>query len=91
MFNTFKCLEEMHALGYLYRDVKPGNFMFRQIDLEQGKAKVYLIDLGLSKRYMKKDTYEHIKLRTNKKIIGTPIFCSLNTHKGLENSRRDDL
>lgn len=24
-------------------------------------------------------------------MVGTPIFCSLHTHKGLENSRRDDL
>lgn len=24
-------------------------------------------------------------------MIGTPIFCSLNTHKGIETSRRDDI
>ena len=24
-------------------------------------------------------------------MIGTPIFCSLNTHKGAETSRRDDI
>ena len=40
---------------------------------------------------MKKDSSEHIPLKSNKKMIGTPIFCSLNTHLGLESSRRDDL
>lgn len=30
-------------------------------------------------------------MKTNKKMIGTPLFCSMNTHKGLEASRRDDL
>jgi len=42
-----------------------------------------LIDLGLSKRYLKKGSNEHIPLKNNKKMIGTAIFCSLNVHKGL--------
>jgi casein kinase I homolog HRR25 len=30
-------------------------------------------------------------MKTNKKMIGTPVFCSLNAHRGIEASRRDDL
>ena len=30
-------------------------------------------------------------MKTGKKLVGTPIFCSRKTHAGLEQSRRDDL
>lgn len=59
--------------------------------MSSGKGKIYLIDLGLCKKYTKKDSSDHIPLKNNKRMIGTPIFCSVNTHRGIESSRRDDL
>ena len=52
---------------------------------------VFLIDYGLSKRYRDKETKEHIPFRESKQLTGTAKFCSLNTHLGYEQSRRDDL
>lgn len=83
MYNTLKCLETLHEIGYVYRDVKPSNFMVKQSDLDKEKGTIYLIDLGLCKKYLKNDTDEHIRMKENKKMIGTPVFCSLNTHKGM--------
>ena len=91
MYNSLQCLQALHQLGYLYRDVKPANFMLKNQELLNSKGRLYLIDLGLCKQFMRPDTGEHIKMKTNKKMIGTPVFCSINTHKGIENSRRDDL
>ena len=91
MYNTFRCIRTLHEKGYLYRDVKPSNFMLKRSELDQNKGRIYLIDLGLCKKFTKKDTNQHIPMRVNKKMIGTPIFCSLNVHHGIETSRRDDL
>ena len=65
--------------------------MINRSELDKEKGKLYLIDLGLCKRFVKKETNEHIRMKSNKKMIGTPIFCSMNTHRGIELSRRDDL
>ena len=42
---------------------------------------IYIIDFGLCKKYLNNN--RHIPMKTNKKLVGTPLFCSLNTHSGL--------
>lgn len=82
---ALQVLENVHGYGIIHRDLKPENFLF-----EEKSQRVYLIDFGLSKRYLD-DTGMHIPLKAGKKFRGTLRYASLNMHNGLENSRRDDL
>ncbi len=79
-------LEVIHEKCMLHRDLKPQNIMLgRQNDRE-----VYLIDFGLSKRYASNG--KHIPFKDKKRgLTGTPRFASINSHLGIEQSRRDDL
>ena len=68
--------------------MKPDNFL---LGLGDNVNTVYLIDLGLSKKYRDSKSHTHIPYRDHKRLTGTARYASLNTHLGIEQSRRDDL
>ncbi|KAB2021858.1 hypothetical protein ES319_D07G169400v1 [Gossypium barbadense] len=81
-------LEYMHSRGFLHRDIKPDNFL---MGLGRKANQVYVIDYGLAKKYRDLQTHKHIPYRENKNLTGTARYASVNTHLGIEQSRRDDL
>jgi casein kinase I homolog HRR25 len=83
---ALKRIETLHKHNYVHRDIKPDNFI---TDLS-GKN-VYIIDFGLSKEYRNPTTLVHRPIRTDKNLTGTARFASVNTHQGIEQSRRDDI
>ena len=55
------------------------------------KEVLYLIDYGLSKRYIDSKTGEHVIYKNNHKLNGTARYASIHALEGYELSRRDDL
>ena len=79
-------LEYIHSKNYIHRDIKPHNFLVSP----KNEEIIYIIDFGLAKKY-KSDRGNHVKFSITKHITGTPRFCSINSLRGVEQSRRDDL
>jgi hypothetical protein len=52
---------------------------------------IYIIDFDLCKKYRSTRTGKHIIFSKTKKFIGTLEFCSINSMKGVEMTRRDDM
>ncbi|KAK2363984.1 casein kinase protein [Trifolium repens] len=84
-------VEYIHSRGFLHRDIKPDNLL---MGLGRKANQVYLIDYGLAKFFEDLHTHSHIpyrKILENKNLTGTARYASVNTHLGIEQSRRDDL
>jgi casein kinase I family protein HRR25 len=79
-------IESIHKYSLIYRDIKPENFLY---DLND-KTKVYIIDFGLCKSYLKSDK-SHIIQDRNGHYTGTIRYSSIFIHEGYNHSRRDDL
>ena len=81
-------LEFLHAMNYLHRDLKPENFV---MGLGKKAHHVYIIDMGLAKKFRDSKTGAHIPYIDGKSLTGTARYVSINTHLGIQQSRRDDM
>jgi casein kinase I family protein HRR25 len=87
-FAQISRLEYVHSRHFVHRDIKPSNFL---IGIGGHCDEISIVDFGLAKQYRNRNTHIHIPCRTNYALTGTAAFASINSHNGLEQSRRDDL
>ncbi len=81
-------IEFIHQQSYIHRDIKPENFV---LGLAKKSAVVHVVEYGLAKKYRDIKTHQHIAYKENKNLTGTARYASINSHLGIEQSRRDDL
>ena len=80
-------LEYCHSKNFVHRDLKPENFA---VGYGSKSFMVYIIDFGLAKKYRDREG-THMAYEDGRELTGTARYASINTHKGIQPSRRDDL
>ncbi|WKY04023.1 hypothetical protein Q1695_005196 [Nippostrongylus brasiliensis] len=82
-------VQELHKIGYISRDIKPGNFAPGQRCNKQSKI-IFLYDFGLARKYVDKNG-KLIPARKDVGWRGTTRYGSLVAHERQDLSRRDDV
>jgi len=75
-------LRAIHAAGFVYRDVKPSNFMMGR---PPNHGRVYVVDFGMVKQYASVCEERTVA------PAGTCEYMSVATHDGFEQTPRDDM
>ena len=84
---TLSAMESLHQCGFVYRDVKPSNFM---IGRGERAPTIFMVDYGLCRRYLDENG-NHIPFADDSWIAGTSRYCTARAMIGHELSRRDDM
>lgn len=86
IIQLIKLVRKLHSIGYVHNDLKLDNILVGHRDPQN----IYLIDFGLACRYMDNEG-RHTKHKYIEKFSGNYLFASLNSCRGNNKSRRDDI
>jgi serine/threonine protein kinase len=78
----FERIETLHKLGYVHRDLKPSQFMYKR-----HSAQLHLVDFNLARKYPISFAYVS---QHNGGFVGNATFASVSAHKIGQQTRRDD-
>ena len=78
----------IHNKNIIHCNINPNNFA---LGLGKFQNLIYMTNFKEAKRYRNKNSLEHIKYNMSNEIKENYIFASINSIRGVEFSRRDDL
>ncbi|KAI9205378.1 kinase-like domain-containing protein [Polychytrium aggregatum] len=84
-----KAIREIHEIGIIHRDIKPGNFCIG-LPSTEGQPGCYLVDFGLARKFTN-GSGQHRYPREKAGFKGTATYASLHAHQEKDLSRVDDL
>jgi len=79
-------LRDLHKIGYVHNDLKLENILIGHRDTDR----IYLIDFGLAQSFIDENGF-HLEKQYVRKFSGNFLFASLNSCRGNNKSRRDDM
>lgn len=83
-------VEIMHEVGFIHRDLKPGNICTGNPPSDDHI--LYVLDFGISRRiFKKKDSRELRNKRDRVPFYGTRKFCNRACHLEQDQGRKDDM
>ena len=81
-------IKYIHSKNIIHCNINPKSF---SLGVGRFQNIIYITDFISAKRFKDKNTLEHIKFNISNKFNGNYIFGSINSLRGVELSRRDDL
>ncbi|KAK6040299.1 hypothetical protein COOONC_22196 [Cooperia oncophora] len=91
--NTLYAIKQLHDIGFIHRDLKPGNLAVGPIGTPQFRL-IHMLDFGLARQYVITSEGGRPKMRRPRPRVhfrGTLRYCSINCHEKGEQGRDDDL
>ncbi|VDP00110.1 unnamed protein product, partial [Heligmosomoides polygyrus] len=92
--NTLYALKQLHDIGFLHRDLKPGNVAVGPVGTPEFRF-IHIFDFGLARRFIiTQSGQKPPKMRRPRPRVhfrGTLRYCSINCHEKGEQGRDDDL
>ncbi|TKR57699.1 hypothetical protein L596_030366 [Steinernema carpocapsae] len=84
-------IEDLHRIGFLHRDIKPGNFA---IGCQNSKEyhTIFMLDFGLCRKFIGDNLNKDLRMpRTTAPFRGTTRYAAIAALRQMEQSRKDDI
>ncbi|VDN20956.1 unnamed protein product [Gongylonema pulchrum] len=82
-------IEHLHTVGFLHRDIKPGNFAIGRPEANEHHT-VFMLDFGLCRQFSSGS--KDLRLpRASAPFRGTTRYASIAALRQMEQSRKDDV
>ncbi|VDM96679.1 unnamed protein product [Thelazia callipaeda] len=83
---TLKCLQQLHEIGFIHRDIKPQVFVTDATEPQN----IYIVHFGLARRFRTREC-AHLPRRPSLALLGAVKYISRNAHKRNDRSQCDDI